>query len=170
MRRLNCHLCWIFLFCMGLCHFINHRQGEGGSDIKSSPCYYFCSNNLLSNKQQSKTKDHINLASWKHTAWISKKNMNLSTFSQNWKTSFFNYRHFYVTGFWIILWILKDDFCIDNKETLAYAIPWEETWRQGSEADWEASNQGPLPGFAEVTCPGQFLGSRRNNKRPFLCT
>lgn len=64
MRWLNCRLCWIFLFGMGSHPFINHRQGGGGSDIKSFPCYCFCSNNLLSNKHHSKTKDHVNPARW----------------------------------------------------------------------------------------------------------
>ena len=53
---LNCSSVW------GCVIFINPDSPGlgGGSVIKSVTCYCFCFDNLLSNKQQSKAKDHIN--------------------------------------------------------------------------------------------------------------
>lgn len=77
-RWLNCPTSWSFFFCVGLCHFTNHKKGE--SAIKFLPAIVSALN-FLSNKGQFTDEDHTDLTSWNARCMKSQRNMNLLALS-----------------------------------------------------------------------------------------
>lgn len=95
------------------CVSINHTCG--GEIPLNCPFYDLCSNNLLSNKWQSNTKDHINILSWKAYCRNPKREA-----GQGGK-GVFNCRLFHFRGF-ELPFSFWDGSCLHNTELLTQSI------------------------------------------------